>query len=212
MYFHQFLVVGRKSLKFSPPGFSLERLKHKCLRKRLRRPIWPKLGSLGTGSSCGVGFSVEDSQIPQGGGDPQRFEGAPPQTLLSVLRVHLCHWSLGSEFGMFEEGVGFEEVRYTSREKPDEHRGSGRPSRPPVTTSVSKRETSSQCYYLNQSKIQLPTNSTRTHRVLKGQQLMWYNSQKKKMCFEDQTQRPLTYCPVSPHRQMCPPLPLLPRK
>lgn len=63
-YFHQFLVVGRKSLKFSPPGFSLERLKHKCLRKRLRRPIWPKLGSLGTGSSCGVGFSVENSQIP----------------------------------------------------------------------------------------------------------------------------------------------------
>lgn len=75
---HQFLVVGRKCLMFSPLDFSLERLKHKRLRNKLRRSIWPKLRSLGTESSCGVGFSVENSQMPKGGGDRQRFEGAPP--------------------------------------------------------------------------------------------------------------------------------------
>lgn len=56
---------GGKCPMFSPLDFSLERLKHKHLRNRLRRSIWPKLRSLGTASSCGVGFSVENSQMPQ---------------------------------------------------------------------------------------------------------------------------------------------------
>lgn len=148
---------GGKCPMFSPLDFSLERLKHKRLRNRLRRSIWPSWGLWAPRAAVGWGLVWRIARCPKGG-DRQRFEGAPPQTLLSVPRVQLCHWSLGSEFSIFEQSVGFEEVRYTSREKPDKHRCSGRPPRPQVTTSVSKQGTSSQCYYLNQSKIQLPTN------------------------------------------------------
>lgn len=72
-------------------------------------------------------------------------KGASPYILLSVLKVHLCRWSLEwvcRGYTMTEQHVGLEEVRYTSREKPkDEHRCSGRPVQLQVTTSVSKQET-----------------------------------------------------------------------
>lgn len=125
-----------------------------------------------------------------------------------VFSKSICVIGLWDEFAVFntmtEQHVGLEEVRYTSREEPkDEHRCSGRPAQLPVTTSFSKQETSSSSCQQNQSKIQFLTNSTRPHHVLKGQQLMWYNSQKN-VCFKDQTQRRLPHCSVSPHRQVCP--------
>lgn len=74
-------------------------------------------------------------------------KGTSPYILLSVLKVHLCRWSLGwvcRVYTMTEQHVGLEELRYTSREKPrDEHRCSERSAQLQVTTSVSKQETSS---------------------------------------------------------------------
>lgn len=72
--FHEFLVVRRKSLMFSPPDFSLQRLKHKHLRNRLRHYIWPKLRSLGTKSSCGS-LVWRTARRPNGRGGQQGSEG-----------------------------------------------------------------------------------------------------------------------------------------